>query len=225
MLSEFTTHNLDKQGFADLDADAKSCYAGPLRFAPGVGTILIVVGLVLQSPAFLAIGAIVPLSGALFPRGMILDLIYNLGIRRLFGRPALPPTPTPRRFSYLLSTVLLVGSAVSFLYGLSLVGIILGGAVALGGIMLTTTHWCLGSWIYRLFFGTQRPCRDCRRFRRRADSLGPPGTTSRAGCAAGAGARGARRRASWRARVRPSQLGARAANGHRGDPSLFRSGL
>ncbi|MBG6215140.1 hypothetical protein RCH23_003116 [Cryobacterium sp. CAN_C3] len=152
MVTEFTKNNLNKQGFGNLDENAKSCYAGPLRFAPGVGTVLIIVGLTLQSPAFLGIGAIVPLSGALFPRGMILDLAYNLGVRHLFHGPALPPSPTPRRFSYLLSTVLLAGSALSFYYGFSTVGIILGGAVALGGLMLTTTHWCLGSWIYRLFF-------------------------------------------------------------------------
>jgi len=151
-LTEITKNNLDKQGFDDLDEEAKSCYAWPLRFTPAVGTVLIVVGLTLQSPTFLGIGAIVPLTGALFPRGMILDLVYNLGIRRLFHGPALPPTPTPRRFSYLLSTVLLVGSAVSFYYGLSALGFILGGAVAVGGTILTTTHWCLGSWIYRLFF-------------------------------------------------------------------------
>lgn len=151
-LSEFTKTNLDKQGFGQLDEEAKSCYAGPLRFTPAAGTILILVGLTLQSPSFLGIGAIVPLSGALFPHGMILDLVYNLGIRHLFRAPALPPTPTPRRFSYLLSTLLLVGSAIAFYYGLSAVGFILGGAVAIGGTILTTTHWCLGSWLYRLFF-------------------------------------------------------------------------
>lgn len=152
MLNESTKSNLDKQGFENLDEDAKFCYAWPLRFTPGVGTALIVVGLTLQSPIFLGLGAIVPLSGALLPRGMILDLVYNLSVRHLFHGPALPPTPTPRRFSYLLSTVLLTGSALSFYYGLSTLGIMLGGAVALGGLVLTTTHWCLGSWIYRLFF-------------------------------------------------------------------------
>ncbi|QYF90510.1 DUF4395 family protein [Arthrobacter sp. PAMC25284] len=152
MLDEFTRNNLNKQGFGSLDEDAKSCYAWPLRFTPGVGTVLIVVGLTLQSPTFLGLGAIVPLTGVLFPRGMIIDLVYNFGVRHLFHGPALPPTPTPRRFSYLLSTVLLTGSALSFYYGLSTLGFILGGAVALGGLMLTTTHWCLGSWIYRLLF-------------------------------------------------------------------------
>ncbi|WP_105036505.1 DUF4395 family protein [Cryobacterium aureum] len=147
-----TKTNLDKQGFGGLDDDAKSCYAWPLRFTPAVGTVLIVVGLVLQSPIFLGVGAIVPLTGALFPRGMILDLVYNLGIRHLFDAPALPPTPSPRRFSYLLSTVLIAGSALSFYYGLSALGFVLGGMVVLGGIILTTTHWCLGSWFYRLIF-------------------------------------------------------------------------
>ncbi|TFD79403.1 DUF4395 family protein [Cryobacterium fucosi] len=151
-LREFTKTNLDKQGFGGLDDDAKFCFAWPLRFTPAVGTVLIVLGLVLQSPVFLGLGAIVPLTGALFPRGMILDLVYNLGVRHMFGAPALPPTPSPRRFSYLLSTVLLAGSALSFYYGVSALGFVLGGMVALGGTILTTTHWCLGSWFYRLIF-------------------------------------------------------------------------
>src|SRR5665811_1140101 len=96
--------------------------------------------------------ALVTLSGALLPSGMLIDLIYNLGVRHLFGAPPLPPTPTPRRFSYGISTVWLTGSAVSFYYGLPLLGLGLGGAVVIGGTILTTTLWCLGSWIYRLFF-------------------------------------------------------------------------
>ncbi|MBC7593354.1 MAG: DUF4395 family protein, partial [Kineosporiaceae bacterium] len=77
---------------------------------------------------------------------------YNLGVRHIFRAPALPPTPSPRPVSYLLSTVLLAGAALSFYFGLSALGIVLGGMVALGGTILTTTHWCLGSWFYRLFF-------------------------------------------------------------------------
>jgi hypothetical protein len=78
--------------------------------------------------------------------------VYDLGVRHLFGAPPLPPTPTPRRFSYGISTVWLAGSAVSFYYGLPLLGFVLGGTVVIGGTILTTTLWCLGSWIYRLFF-------------------------------------------------------------------------
>jgi hypothetical protein len=151
-LTASTKDNLDKQGFRDLDDEAKSRYALPLRFTPGVGTAFIVIGLVLQSPIWLGSMALVTLSGVLLPRGMLLDLVYDLGVRHLFGAPPLPPTPTPRRFSYGISTVWLAGSAVSFYYGLPLLGFVLGGTVVIGGTILTATLWCLGSWIYRLFF-------------------------------------------------------------------------
>jgi len=152
-LSAFTKNNLNKQGFGKLDDEAKSCYALPLRFTPAMGTTLIVIGLALQSPVWLGSMALVAFSGALLPSGMLIDLVYNLGVRHLFHAPPLPPTPKPRRFSYLLSTVVLAGSALSFYYGLSVLGFILGGMVVIGGTILTTTLWCLGSWYYRLIFG------------------------------------------------------------------------
>ena len=149
----FTKTNLDMQGFGTLDDEAQFRYAPLLRFTPGVGTTLIVIGLVLQSPSWLGSMAIVALSGAVLPSGMLIDLVYNLGVRHLFRTPALPPTPKPRQFSYFLSTALLAGSALSFHYGLSLLGFILGGVVVIGGTILTTTLWCLGSWFYRLILG------------------------------------------------------------------------
>jgi len=155
-LSAFTKNNLNKQGFETLDDEAKSCYALPLRFSPGVGTILIVIGLAFQSPIWLGAMVLVALSGALFPKGMLIDLVYNLGVRHLFHAPPLPPTPKPRRFSYILSTSLLAGSALSFYFGLSWLGFILGAMVVIGGTILTTSLWCLGSWYYRLIFGHAR---------------------------------------------------------------------
>jgi hypothetical protein len=143
--------NMDRQGFQDLDAPAKARYAIPLRFTPAVGTALVVVALVGQSPLGLVALAATALSGALWPRAMLIDLVYNHGVRHLFGAPPLPPTPPPRRFSYALSATLLTGSALSFAYGLPALGFLLGGAVAAGGTVLTVSMWCVGSWFYRLF--------------------------------------------------------------------------
>ena len=153
ILSAFTRNNLNEQGFGKLDDEAKSRSAFPLRFTPGVATLLIVIGLILQSPLWLGSMALVAFSGALLPSGMLIDLVYNFGVRHVFRAPPLPPTPKPRQFSYLLSTVLLAGSALSFYYGLSVLGLILGGMVVIGAAILTTTLWCLGSWYYRLIFG------------------------------------------------------------------------
>lgn len=149
--------NLNNQGFDGLDAEAKAQCATPLRFTPAVGTVLVLAGLVSQSPALLATMAVAALSGALLPSGMLIDLVYNLGVRHLTHARKLPPTPMPRRFSYLLSTALLTASAIALSAGLTTIGFISGGIVALGGAILATTHWCLGSWFYRAMFGLPTP--------------------------------------------------------------------
>lgn len=151
-LRAFTTTNLDEQGFGALDAAAQARYALPLRFTPGVGTTLVVIGLARRSPLWLGSTALVALSGALLPTGMLIDLVYNHGVRHVFRAPPLPPTPKPRQFSYLLSAYLLAGSAVSFSFKRPAWGLLFGGPVVVGGTLLTTTLWCFGSWCYRLIF-------------------------------------------------------------------------
>ncbi len=155
-LSTFEKANLDHQGFDCLDDDAKRSFALPLRFTPVVGTAFIIIGLILHSSLWLGTMALIALSGALLPRGMFIDVFYNLGVRHLFGAARLPSTPTPRRFSYLLSTMLLTGSALSFQFGLPAAGYVLGGLVAIGGATLAITLWCLGSWTYNLVLRTTR---------------------------------------------------------------------
>ena len=80
-LSTFTKKNLNEQGFGNLDDKAKASYALPLRFTPAAGTVLIVIGLALQSPIWLGSMALVAFSGAIFPSGMLIDLVYTHGIR------------------------------------------------------------------------------------------------------------------------------------------------
>ncbi len=152
-LSDFTKRNLIAQGFGYLDDETKAAYVWPLRFTPAVAITLIAIGLVLQSPLWLGAVALMGLTGVLFPKGMAIDLLYNYGVRHLFHAPPLPPMPRPRRFSYLISTVFLTGSALAFYGGYPLWGWVLGGLVFVAGAVLTTTLWCLGSWFYRLIFG------------------------------------------------------------------------
>ncbi len=122
----FTSHNLDQQGFDDLSEAAKARYAWPLRFTPAVCIAVVAVGLVMRSPVVVGAVALIGVSGVLFPRGMVVDLLYNGIVRHLFGAPRLPPTPPPRRFSYFISTLLLTGSALSFYVGWPVIGFVLG---------------------------------------------------------------------------------------------------
>jgi hypothetical protein len=150
----FTSHNLDQQGFGNLSEAAKARQAWPLRFTPAVCITVVAVGLALQSPVMVGAVALVGVTGVLFPNGMVVDLLYNAVVRHLVGAPRLPPTPRPRRFSYLISTVLLTGSAVALQLGWTGLGVVLGGTVVVAGAVLTTTLWCLGSWIFRTLGGS-----------------------------------------------------------------------
>lgn len=97
-ISAFAKNNLNKLGFGKLDEEAKTRYMLALRFTLGVATVLIVIGLALRSPIWLGSMALIALSGALLPNGMLIDLVYNLGVRHLFGAPPLPPTPKHDNF-------------------------------------------------------------------------------------------------------------------------------
>lgn len=152
-ISTFTKSCLNMQGYVQLDDETKSRYALALRFSPGVCTALIVVGLVLQSPIWLGVMAVVALIGAILPSGHPVDLLYNFGVRHLFGAPPLPPNPKPRRFACFVATLLLIGSALSFQYGLPVLAFVLGGFLSAVGVVVTLTNWCLASWMYGLIFG------------------------------------------------------------------------
>ena len=78
---------------------------------------------------------------------MFIDLIYNSGVRHLFRGPPLPPTPKPRRFSYLISTSSLAGAALSFYYGLPVLGFIQGSGCHRGH---DSRHYALVSRIVDL---------------------------------------------------------------------------
>ncbi len=154
-ISASTRQNLNKQGFHNLDESAFDNIEWSLRFTPGVSVVLIAIGLSLQSAFLLGAMALLAFIGAMFPKAMPIDLVYNYGVRHLFQAPPLPPSPKPRQFSYLISGFFLTGSAASFYLGIAWIGFFLGGLVLIAGGVLVTTLWCLGSWYYNLFFHTR----------------------------------------------------------------------
>ncbi len=97
--------------------------------------------------------AVVALIGTILPSGHPVDFLYNFGVRHLFGARPLPPNPKPRRFACFVATLLLIGSALSFQYGLPVLAFVLGGFLSAVGVVVTLTNWCLASWIYGLIFG------------------------------------------------------------------------
>jgi len=154
-LSRVVRQRLAIQGFVGL-GDAQLSGVEPwLRFTPGLCTAIVGVGTLLAFPVLL--WTLVPLAllGAIFPRHPF-DYIYNYGLRRFSGTGPLPTNGAPRRFACGLASVWIAATATAFAVGFAPLGYALGGILCAVGLLVSTTHFCIPSLVYRFLTGTRR---------------------------------------------------------------------
>jgi len=141
---------LELQGFA-CDADTRILAAARwLRFTPTLSTLSILAGTALQSPLVLWTFALIATLGAAGWHPF--DALFNVLVRRLVHAPSLPPNPPPRRFAMAVAAIWSAGAAWLMSAGWIWTGILAGSALALAGAIVATTHFCLGSWMFHMFW-------------------------------------------------------------------------
>jgi hypothetical protein len=135
--------NLTTQGYRLSDIERSELWLA-LRFSTGLCLALVVAALALESPAM-----VFGLSGlglvASFSARHPFDNLWNHGIRRLTGGPALPPNPARRRHAFKVATawLLVVGGLLSA--GATTIALILGGLLVAACATVTATNLCLPS--------------------------------------------------------------------------------
>ena len=156
--SEVTRANIRAQGFCGLDDATYAQINYPLRLSPAICMIWAAVGTAMSSPAVLWALAPFAALGAVFPSHPF-DVIYNHGLRDLFGTPALPPYRFRRRMACAMATVMLVVAAWGFQSGFPVVGQVLGWSLVGAAFVNVSTGFCIPSFIVRLFAGEVRCAR------------------------------------------------------------------
>jgi hypothetical protein len=121
-----------------------------LRLTPSLSTLWIASGTALTSPAALLGFSLVSAFGASQHKHPF-DRLYDRWIRRVAKSDRLPDNPPPRRFAMGLASVWAATAAALLATGHRRSGIVAGGLLGLAGATVATTHFCLGSWIYRQF--------------------------------------------------------------------------
>jgi hypothetical protein len=136
------------QGYGPLtDSERRQLWLG-LRFAPGLCLAGIALGTALESPPLLfAMVALAFVGGFVTPKHPF-DYLYDLALRPLLGGHPIPASPAPRRFACQLATVWVAAIAVAFLAGADPVAWGLAVPLLLVGTIVTTTNWCLPSFVY-----------------------------------------------------------------------------
>jgi len=133
------------QGYGALDDGDRRRLWLVLRFSPALCFAGTAVGVALESPAILFGMAATALVGGFLTPKHPFDYVWQLA----GGRPV-PPSPPPRRFACQIATPWLVSIAVSFLAGADALALGLGIAFLLVAGTVTTTNWCMPSFVYGL---------------------------------------------------------------------------
>lgn len=142
-----------QQGF-----DAPTEQACPLQYSalavqPRVVAVVLLVGVVFQSPVvFLALGAVLWWSAAL-PRLNPFDAVYNAVAGRRPGRVRLEPAPPPRRFAQTLAGGFSVAIAACLLADARLAAYLLEAFFAAAVLALSFGRFCFGSYVFHLLRG------------------------------------------------------------------------
>jgi len=149
---ESIRENIQAQGFCGLDDKTYAQINYPLRLSPAICMLWTAVGTALASPMIL--WALAPFAawGAILP-GHPFDVLYNYGLRRLTGTPALPRYGARRRLACAFATTLIVMAAWGFQAGMPMAGQIAGWALVAGTFVNVSTGLCGPALIVRIFFG------------------------------------------------------------------------
>jgi hypothetical protein len=142
---------LEAQGFVGLTDCEIAEFDGWLRFAPAVCLIWTAVGVVLASPAILALLVPFALIGGVWVRHPF-DFVHEFGVRRITGGRPLPSYGRQRRFACLMASVMISITALLFYLEFTTVASVLGGVMIGMAAVNVTTGFCVPSFIYGLFF-------------------------------------------------------------------------
>jgi hypothetical protein len=147
-VSNWMDSNLATQGYF-LAADERRRLRLGLRFATGLCLPLVVVALVLESPAMLLAMAGVGLVAGFTPRHPF-DLVWNRGVRHVLNAPAVPPNPVRRRHAFQVGSACLLAVAALFAADLPVAAFALGGLLVAACSLVTATNFCVPSFLSSL---------------------------------------------------------------------------
>lgn len=151
-----TRQRLEAQGFCGLD-DATLAEVGPwLRWSPVLCTVVMILGVSLQSPVILWSLAGIAFLGVFLPFHPF-DLLYNYGVRYLTGTRAFPHNGPQRKFACGLASAWLVGTGWAFHSGMITLGYVLGVSLILVAALVSVTNICIPSMIYNALFEKRNP--------------------------------------------------------------------
>lgn len=144
----FQQRSLFQQGYQSYSVKELKQMEWGLRFTPAACSLLTLVALVTAQPYLLLLVSGLGIWAFLFPGAHPMDLIYNHGVRHLFGAIKLPPNPFQRRLACFAAGIMNATAAGFFLADMPIAALVTGGMLLALQAIVITTHFCTLSWMY-----------------------------------------------------------------------------
>ena len=142
---------LEVQGFLGLTDDELKTIGPWMRFTPVLNLTITVIATVLSSIPLLLGLTILMVAGAIMPIHPF-DALYNNLFRRLIHTQSLPRSGFRRRIVFAVGATWLLLTTGAFFFGLSGLGYVLGGLMAVLIAPLAIIHFCvLSEGMARIF--------------------------------------------------------------------------
>jgi hypothetical protein len=145
-----------QQGFGDPGPALRARQYSALTFQPRVVLVLVVAGILFQSPVIFAVLCAVLWWSALLPKLNPFSLLYNLTAG---GRPRafrLGPAPAPRRAAETEAGAIALTSALLIHSGLSLAAYVVEAVFLAAALAVLIGSFCTGTFVYHLLRGRAR---------------------------------------------------------------------
>lgn len=153
-MSFLTVRNfMRQQGFPEEPEAVCNMHFTGLYFQPRIVGTLVVVGILLRSPAlFLALSAVLWWN-VLLPRWNPFERFYNRALAVPRGKPQLASAPPARRFAQGMAAAFMLVVVVSLLHGWMVTAWIFEAFLVMAFSALLFGKFCLGAYVYHILLG------------------------------------------------------------------------
>lgn len=153
MISPVVRNFMKQQGFVEEADSVCDMHFSGLYFQPRIMGPLVVVGIVLQSPAFFFALCAILCWNVSFPKWNPFEIIYNRLIAAPRGKPLLTPAPPPRAFAQGMAAAFMLLAGLSLSAGWMTAAYVLEAFLVIAFAALLFGKFCLGAYIYHLLRG------------------------------------------------------------------------
>jgi uncharacterized membrane protein YphA (DoxX/SURF4 family) len=144
----FQHRSIVQQGYGSFTPQQLKEIEWGLRFTPFTCALMTLYGLATQQPWVLFGVSVLGVWAFVAPAAHPMDMLYNHGVRHLFGAVKLPPNPFQRRLACLSAAGMNVTAGVLFTVGLPTLALAVGGCLLVLQAIVIATHFCVLSWMY-----------------------------------------------------------------------------